>query len=185
MQLSGIVMSADSLHPVFYASVWNATDKRGELSNINGFFSVVAEPGDVIRFSAVGFRAAEYAIPTDIKGNMHSIVQFLERDTVQLPEVLIRPWPKPSQLKQAVLGLDLPQSELQQARENLDREKLREALNTLAMDGNENFDAQMRNIARASYTAGQYPQIQLLNPMAWAAFFKALARGDFKNKSKH
>ena len=49
-------------------------------------------------------------------------------------------------------------------------------------DGNENADIYLRQQAAKFYTYGQYPSIQLLNPMAWAKFFEAWKNGDFKNK---
>jgi len=81
--------------------------------------------------------------------------------------------------------LDLPNTELQQAKENLDREAARRSYDVLAMDGSENFDLQMRQYLQSTYAAGQYQPIQLLNPIAWAAFFKALKKGDFKRRKYH
>jgi hypothetical protein len=182
IQFSGVVLVADSVAPVFYASVYNLTSKRGEVSNAQGFFSIVVESGDKIRFSAVGYRTDFVTIPHDLKSDTYSIIQFLEPDTIQLPTVLVGPYPKPSQFEQAFMMLDLPNTELQQAKENLDREKMRDSYEVLAMDGTENFNQQMKQYTQSQYWAGQSQPIQLLNPIAWAAFFKALKNGDFKKR---
>lgn len=184
IQFSGVVMTSDSLQPVFYASVYNITRKKGELCNWQGFFSVVAERGDKIRFSALGYRTEIITIPKDIDEDVYTIVQLMEPDTIELPEVTVHPWPTPTQFKQAFMDLDLPQSELQAAKENLDRDKIRDAMENLAMDGKENMDLMMRQSVARQYSAGQYQSIQLLNPLAWAQFFKALKRGDFSKKKK-
>lgn len=182
IQFSGIVLASDSLSPVFYASVYNMTTKRGDISNAQGFFSLVVACGNKIRFSAVGYQTAFITVPCDLKNDVYSIIQFLEQDTIELPTVMVRPYPKPSQFEQAFMMLDLPNTELQQAKENIDREMLRESYEVLAMDGTENFDLQMKQYAQNQYYAGQYQPIQLLNPIAWAAFFKALKNGDFKKR---
>lgn len=182
IQFSGVVLASDSLSPVYYASVFNLTRKRGDLSNAQGFFSIVVQSGDKIRFSAVGYQTAIIKIPENLKSDTYSIIQFLEQDTIELPTVMIHPYPKPSQFEQAFMMLDLPNTDLQQAKENIDREKMRESYEVLAMDGTENFNKQMKQYVQGQYSAGQYQPIQLLNPLAWAAFFKALKNGDFKKR---
>jgi hypothetical protein len=59
---------------------------------------------------------------------------------------------------------------------------MRDSYEVLAMDGTENFNQQMKQYAQSQYWAGQSQPIQLLNPIAWAAFFKALKNGDFKKR---
>lgn len=185
IQFSGMVLAADSLSPVYYAGVYNLTAKRGELSNAQGFFSMVVRTGDQIRFTALGYQPAIITIPDQLPNDTYSIIQFLAQDTIELPTVTVRPYPVPSQFEQAFLMLDLPNTELQQAKENLDREAARRSYDVLAMDGSENFDLQMRQYIQSTYSAGQYQPIQLLNPIAWAAFFKALKKGDFKRRKYH
>lgn len=185
LQFSGVVLTADSLSPVYYASVYNLNTKRGDLSNAQGFFSMVVHSGDKIRFTAVGYRKAIITIPDNLQRDTYAIIQILEQDTIELPTVTIGPYPTPAQFEQAFMMLDLPNTELQQAKQNIDREKMRESYDVLVMDGNENFDAQMRQYVQSTYSAGQYQPIQLLNPIAWAAFFKALKKGAFKKKKTY
>ncbi len=184
IQFSGVVLTVDSIQPVFYASVYNVTRKKGELCNWQGFFSMVAERGDVIRFSALGYQTETITIPKNLNDEVYTIVQMMKADTIELPAVTVHPWPTPAYFKQSFMDLDLPQSELQAARENLDADKLKEAMAELAMDGNENMQQMMRQNVARQYSAGQYQPMQLLNPMAWVQFFQALKRGDFSKKKK-
>ena len=40
----------------------------------------------------------------------------------------------------------------------------------------------MNQYYQALYTKGQYPINNLINPLSWAAFIKAIKEGDFKKK---
>ena len=182
VQLSGVVISMDSIQPVIYANIYIKGTGRGTISNANGYFSFVARKGDVINFSAIGYQDASLAIPDTVFGNHFSVVQPMSRDTVMLPEALVLPWPTPEEFKEAFLNLELPNDDLQRARKNLERETLREISETMAMDANENADYQFRQYSQSLYSAGQYPHYKIFDPFAWAKFIKALKNGDFKRK---
>ena len=55
----------------------------------------------------------------------------------------------------------------------------------MKMDGAENFDYQMRRYSQNLYSAGQTQHMRIFDVFAWAEFFKALKRGDFKKKYKN
>jgi len=182
VQFSGIVMEVNSPLPVFYATVYNTNNGRGTITSPEGFFSFVVHKGDTVRFSAVGYVDALTVVPDTIQGNRYSVLQFLKRDTILLPEAIIKPWPKPEEFKSAFLALDLPEDDYTRAQKNLEKETIRDLQAYMSMDGNENFDFQMRQYSQSLYTAGQYPHLRIFDPMAWVQFFKALKRGDFKRK---
>ena len=106
----------------------------------------------------------------------------MTQDTVYLDETIIYPWPSPASFKQAFLNTYIPDDAMERAKKNLAREKLKELGRKVPIDGNEAADMYLRQQAAKFYTYGQYPSIQLLNPVAWADFFKAWANGDFKRK---
>ncbi|MFT3885764.1 MAG: carboxypeptidase-like regulatory domain-containing protein [Flavobacteriales bacterium] len=64
VQFSGVVVTGDSLEPVPFASIITKGSFRGTISDVYGYFSFVAQPGDTLQFSAVGFKRGEYVIPT-------------------------------------------------------------------------------------------------------------------------
>jgi len=51
------------------------------------------------------------------------------------------------------------------------------------MDAQSNYRYAMQQYLTKVYTAGQYPTISLLNPIAWAQFIDAWRKGKFKKKS--
>lgn len=185
VQFSGVVMASDSLQPVFFATVWNKTIRRGTISNGEGYFSFVVHKGDTIQFSAVGFVKTDVVIPPDLEGETYSLIQLMERDTLELPTAYIYPWPTPEEFREAFLNVDVPTDDLERAQKNLERERLREMAIAMSMDANENYDYQMRQYSQSLYTAGQNPHLRIFDAFAWAKFIKALKRGDFKNKNKN
>jgi hypothetical protein len=85
IQLSGLLVNEDSLKPVT-----NATIKMLKTENIdysyffsvptdeNGFFILMACPGDVIGFKKDGYIDTSYAVPDTLKTNHYSIVQHIQ-----------------------------------------------------------------------------------------------------------
>ena len=183
VQFSGVIMAIDSL-PIFYANLQIKGQPRGASSDINGYFSFVAKKGDTIQISALGYHFAELSIPSELTGMSYSVIQFLEKDTIQLPTAIVYPWPTPREFRSAFLNVEVPDDDFQRARRNLAREKMREMGEVMAMDGRENFKYQSQQYANRAYYAGQYAPMQIFNPLAWIQFFKALKRGDFKSKKK-
>lgn len=185
VQFSGIVLTADSLKTISYAGVYVNHTMKGTISNTAGFFSLAAEKGDTVIFSVVGMEKKTFVIPDTLLENKYSIVQLMSNDTVNLPETTIYPWPKPEDFKKEFLALDIPDDDYERARKNLKREEMEELAFNTPNDGTDNFRYEMNQIAAKGYYAGQYPPMQILNPFAWAQFFKAWKRGDFKKKSYH
>lgn len=184
VQFSGLVLdgSNDQLIPVPYANIFIKGKNRGTYSDLKGFFSVVVEKGDVIRFSAVGYEAVEYKIPMDLQEDRYSLVQLMTQDVVNLPETVIFPWPSRDHFRLEFLAMDV-NSELQKrAVENLAKETLKKAEVGTKYDGDENADFYLRRQASKYYYYGQAAPMNIFSPIAWGKFFKAWKDGDFKKK---
>lgn len=175
-------MSSDSLQAIPFANIINLNIGTGTISNYQGFFSLVAAKGDTIEFSCLGFKDELYVIPDELESSRYSFIQLLTQDTIHLAATVIYPWPDPEDFREAFLALDVPDTYLDKARANLEKQRLRELGLTLMPDGNESSDRFFRQEARKYYWAGQPPPIQLFNVFAWQEFIEAWKRGDFKNK---
>jgi hypothetical protein len=184
IQFSGVVVEQDSLKPSPYSSIIIRGKNRGTISDYYGFFSFVAQAGDTIDFSAVGYKKAEYVIPDTLSTNKYSLIQVLRKDTIYLKETVIYPWPSKEHFKEAFLRLNVPDDDLERAKKNLAREEIREQFGTMPMDASMNYKNTMQQQYSKLYYAGQYPPNNLLNPIAWAKFIEAWRRGDFKKKDK-
>ncbi len=182
VQFSGVVMSSDSLRAIPYVNVIIKNVHRGTTSNYQGFFSFVSVKGDTILFSSMGYKEQEFVIPDTLAGDKYSVIQLMTRDTIYLPETIIYPWPTPEQFKEAFLSLTIPDDDLERAKKNLERERLKELGLAIGMDGDENSDYYLRQEAAKFYYAGQYPPLYIFDPLRWQEFFNAWSRGDFKRK---
>ena len=93
VQISGMVVTGDSLAPLAYATVFRSRDLRGTMTDVNGFFSIPALAGDTITVSSVGYLTQAFEVPEDLELPRMNVVQPLGRDTVSLEEAFIYPWP--------------------------------------------------------------------------------------------
>lgn len=182
IQFSGAVVTADSLKPVGFTNIYLEGQKRGGSANFNGFFSFVAYTGDVVVFSAQGYRTSRFKIPDTLHSSHYSMYQMMQTDTFLLQETIIYPWATVEALEYAIVNTVIPENDYDRAMKNLEREQLREIGLNLAMDGSMNYRNQISNIVAKNYYNGQYAPITLLNPFAWAQFFKAWEEGKFKRK---
>jgi hypothetical protein len=184
LQFSGVVVSGDSLKPVPFTAITVKGTYRGTLSDYYGFFSFVAQEGDTIEFSVLGFRKSTYIIPDSLNDSRYSIIQVLNQDTVMLPTTVIYPWPTKEQIYEYFLKAPVPDDDLERARKNLAQETVVDMALTVPMDATMNYRNTMNQYNTRLYNAGQIPMNNLLNPIAWAKFVQAWKKGDFKRKSK-
>ena len=182
IQFSGIVVTQDSLKPLPYCTVIDKSTRRGTITDFFGYFSFVAKANDVIKFSSVGYKNAEFIIPDTLTTNKYSLIQIMFEDTIMLKTATIYPWPSKEQFAKAFVETKIPNDDYQRALANLSRSQLQDRMEFTPMDGAQNFKWQQQQIQTKLYYAGQYPPNQLFNPVAWIKFIEAWKRGDFKKK---
>jgi hypothetical protein len=183
LQFSGVVVTGDDLKPIPYTSILVKNLRRGTISDFYGFFSFVAQEGDIIEFTAMGFKKATFVIPDSLSQNKYSLIQVMNADTILLNETVIYPWPTLEQFKKAFVELKIPDDDLERARKNLALAELKENFDNMPMDGSMNYKNYLNNQQSKLYYTGQMQPNNLLNPIAWAQFIKAWREGKFKKKS--
>jgi hypothetical protein len=156
--------------------------RRGTTSDYFGYFSFVANKGDTIIFSSVGYKKANFIIPDTLNTNKYSLIQVMYKDTILLKTAHIYPWPSKEQFAEVFVNADIPNDDYKRAKANLERAALKERGDATPMDGAMNYKWQMQQYQSKLYYAGQAPPINLLNPIAWSKFIKAWKNGDFKRK---
>jgi len=138
--------------------------------------------GDTVRFTAIGFEPATLIVPDTLTDQRYSIVQMMSQDTVNLATAVIFPWPSREHFKLEFLAMDVSNDLALSAQANLAETRLIQAREQILPDGKESVDYFFREQARRSYSVGQLPPLNIYNPLAWADFFKAWKKGDFKKK---
>jgi CarboxypepD_reg-like domain len=187
VQFSGIIITEEAgrMVPVPYAGVFIAKRKVGTAANYQGFFSIVAERGETVSFSALGFRKTTFKVPDTLKEERYSMVQILSRDTILLDEAIIFPWPSREHFKTEFLAMNVTDELEKRAVENLAAETLDKVREVTAFDGRETGSMYLRQQAKSYYYyGGQIPPMNIFNPNAWQQFFKSWQNGDFKKKKK-
>lgn len=187
VQFSGMILdgSDTELYPVPYTNIYIKNKGRGTYSDFKGFFSIVVEKGDSIGFSAVGYKTVEIEIPDTLTDSRYSLIQLMSRDTFNLPETIVFPWPSKEHFKLEFLAMDVTKEMQERAIENLAQDALNRGRDVVALDGNEHADYYLRQQSRQYYYIGQTPPMNIFNPIAWKQFFDAWKKGDFKKKKKN
>jgi hypothetical protein len=183
VQVSGLVVTGDSLAPLPYCTVFRARDRRGTMTDIRGFFSLPALEGDTLEFSSVGYVTQQAVIPVGSEMGRVNLVQPLGRDTVNMADAFVYPWPSKERFKQEFLALGLPNNGLDPAWEtNLDPMEVYDRLIEVGRDGQSTSTEVLSAQAIQAGYAGQAPPVNLLNPVAWAKFLQALKTGELKRQ---
>lgn len=181
IQFSGVVVT-DSLSPVPFTNIMIKNTYRGTMSDVFGYFSFVAQEGDTILFSAVGFMRDQYIVPLDMPENKYSMIHVMRRDTVRLKEMSVYPWPSREQFTEAFLNLRLPDDDLQLAMRNMSPAEMVQRMESMPPDAYQSFQYQMALDQTRLYYSGGTPPVNLFNPIAWAQFVQAWQNGDFRKK---
>jgi hypothetical protein len=179
IQFSGVVTTSDTISGIMGAHVYVPKGGRGTTTNYYGYFSFPVLEGDSVVVSVVGFRKKSIIIPK-LDEDSYTMIIAMTEDTTYLPELEIMPFPTEEIFKEAVLAYRLPnQGDLNNMNKNLDPMTLMEMARITPMDGSENhryFTQQQAIYLHDGYGPRYNP---LLNPFAWAEFFKSLKK---KNK---
>lgn len=182
IQFSGIIVTGDSLQPVPYANIHVDNTHRGTTSDYYGYFSFVAQENDTIIFSSLGYRESRFIIPDSLEDNRYSLIQVLFRDTVELAEIDIYPWPSKEAFADAFVNAAPPDEDALRAQDNLGPSRMLVMMETMDTDGFSNYKLSSDEYNSQLLYAGQAPAINLMNPMAWASFIDAMRKGKLKKK---
>lgn len=185
IQFSGLVVAGEKAFGVPGVNVTIPRSRRGTTTNALGYFSIPVVVGDTAQISAIGYRRRIYIVPA-AENASHSVIIYLEADTMQLPVVDVVPFPTEALFKEAFLALKLDNRDVENARRNLDPYAIDEMAREQPMDGKMNYTSAMNAQVRRIETGSGKSQatLSLLDPFAWARFIESVKRGDLKKKDK-
>ncbi len=185
VQLSGVVLDADSLSPIPFTSVIISSTSRGTIADYSGFFSFVVEKGDTLLFSSIGYHDSYYVVPDTLSNARYSLIQLMNMDTIELKEVVVYPWPSKEEFADAFINLQIGEDDWLRAQQNVNRASKSNAYyldEAISQSGSVNYRMQMQLQQSQLYYTGQYPVNNLMNPMAWAQFIDSWKKGAYKKK---
>mgnify|MGYP003614297696 FL=1 len=182
IELTGVVMSNDSLRYLPFVTVYVRSKDDGTSTNERGVFTLIVDKGDTLEFSSIGFRKRSFVIPKDIQSNRYSLIQLMSQDTFYLPTAIIRPQLSKEEFDKAFTTWRIPDDKYETARRNTEYQTMRMLAFTMPKDGRENQGVYQQMQSQRTYWAGQQPPMTIFSPLAWYEFYKAWKRGDYKRK---
>jgi hypothetical protein len=183
LQFTGIIVSADSIIPIPFVHIRVKNKPYGDFSDISGKFSFVAEKGDTVVFTHVQYKNTFYIVPDTLNDFKYHIIMALSPDTIYLDGAIVTAVPNRNTFDHFFISSEIPLDKLEIAKKNLEREGFKEQANKMGMDDKENYNAFINYQNKMQYQRGMAPTMTLMNPFAWAKFFEAWKRGDFKKNS--
>lgn len=178
IQLSGVVVSSDSLSQMPFATVFDRQSRRGTLADYYGFFSLVVLPGDTLIFSYYGYKTSSFIVPDTLKDDRYSIIHMMHADTINLPSVTVYPWPSREDFARAFLEMKPYDDALRRAQRQLSGESLAFAAARVSTDGSLSYSWQQNQNNTRLYTMGQSPVNNLFNPYSWAKLLQSWKSGE-------
>ncbi|MGE0587448.1 MAG: carboxypeptidase-like regulatory domain-containing protein [Cyclobacteriaceae bacterium] len=175
IQLSGVILSEDSVSGLPGVHVYVPKAGRGTTSNRAGYFSMPVLEGDSVVISSVGYTRRHYIVPPSASEFLTIIVEMVP-DVTYLKEVEIMPFPTEEVFKEAVLALNIPFDNGVDPRA-MNAELLALMLRTTPMDGNANYRYYMDQYSGSINDRFQPRVNPFLNPFNWARFFRDLKQG--------
>ena len=177
IQLSGVVVSEETLGELPYTTVLDRTSHRGVFCDYYGYFTMVVYPGDTLLFSAYGHKTSNYVVPDTLDKDVYSIIHVMEVDTIDLPNVEVYPWPSREDFARAFVNMDPYEDAIRRAQRQLSGESLAFAAARLDVDGSLAYGTVQSQYQTQLYTNNQLPANNLLNPYAWSKLIKDWKEG--------
>ena len=168
MQLSGVVIDEDHLEPLPYATVWNRSIRKGVIADYYGFFTLVSFPGDTLVFNFYGYESSTYVIPDTLFENRYSIVHMMQSDTLNMPEVVVHPWPSREEFARYFVEMKPYDDAMRRAQRELSNESLAFTAAKMSNDASLAYGYAQNQRLTKLYSNGQLPANNLFNPYAWA-----------------
>jgi hypothetical protein len=177
IQLSGVVVSADSLNQMPFTTIFNKGNRRGTVADYYGYFSIVVFPKDTLLFSYYGYKTSSYIVPDTLSEDRYSMIHVLSIDTINLPTVTVYPWPSREDFARAFLEMKPYDDALRRAQKQLSGASLAFIAASVASDASLSYSYQQNQKNTKLYTIGQSPVNNLFNPYSWSKFIESWKAG--------
>ncbi len=177
IQLSGVIVSSDSLENLPFTTVFHKGSKRGTVSDYYGYFSIVVIPGDTLLFKNFGYKTSSYIVPDTLKEDRYSIIHVMIDESKMLPTAVVYPWPSKENFAKAFLEMHPYDDALRRAQKQLSGSSLAFIAAGVTTDPGLTYSWQQNQQYTKIYTMGQSPVNNLFNPSSWNTFINSWKAG--------
>lgn len=181
IQLSGIILNADSTDAVPGVNIYVPKKGRGTSSGRFGYFSMPVLEGDSVVFSFIGLKRQSFKVPENVEDDRISLILTMEVDEIALAEVEVTPYPTEKEFKEAVLAMSVVDP-MTISGSNMSPEMLLRWAEAMPASGNENFRYFQQGLMQQNQDLYGPRPLRLLDPFAWAQFIRSIKRGDLKSR---
>lgn len=181
VQLSGIILNADSTDAVPGVNIYVPKKGRGTSSGRFGYFSMPVLEGDSVVFSFIGLKRQTYKVPENMEDDRISLILTMELDEIALEEIEVMPYPSEKEFKEAVLAMSVVDP-MTISGSNMSPEMLLRAAEMMPASGNENFRYFQQGLMQQNQDLYGPRPLRLLDPFAWAQFIRSIKRGDLNRR---
>jgi hypothetical protein len=182
VQLSGIITDVSD-RPVQGVTIVSKKLRKGTLSERSGIYSITSMPGDTVFFRALGFKRYHTIIPETYEDRYCNVDIILETDTIPIEAVDILPWRSYNEFIKDMTKERPVDPIIENMNDNLASIYVAIANQTgVKITSATGYRYAMEQNFSALSTRNQMPVNNLLNPFAWAKFFKGVQGGLLKNQ---
>lgn len=182
IQLSGIILNADSTDAVPGVNIYVPKKGRGTSSGRFGYFSMPVLEGDSVVFTFIGLKKQSFKVPDNVENDRISLILTMQVDEIALAEIEVMPYPTEEEFKKAVIAMNVVDP-MSISRSNMSPEMLLRWAESMPASGGENFRYfQQGQMLQNQDLYGPRP-LRILDPFAWSQFIRSIKRGDLKNKN--
>ncbi|NGF76437.1 carboxypeptidase-like regulatory domain-containing protein [Fluviicola sp. SGL-29] len=182
IQFSGIVISESDLNPLPYTTIFDKTAGRGVMADYYGYFSLVTQPNDTLYFSFYGYKTSTFIVPDTLTDNLYSILHTMYKDTINLPEFTVYPWPSKEEFARAFVEMNPTDDAIKRAQRELSGESLAFVAARVKTDASLAHSYAENQMYTQIYTRGQMPGNNILNPYAWSKLISDWKQGKLKRQ---
>jgi len=182
IQLSGVVIAEKELTPMPYTTVYDGSSNRGIIADYYGYFSLVVLPGDTLYFSFYGHKTNTFIVPDTLTENRYSIIHLMQKDTINLPEVVVYPWPSREDFARAFVEMNPYEDAIRRAQRELSGESLAFIAARVDSDASLAAGFVQNQLYTQLYRGGLLPANNLFNPYAWAKLVQDWKNGRLKRE---
>lgn len=182
IQLSGIILNADSTDAVPGVNIYVPKKGRGTSSGRFGYFSMPVLEGDSVVFTFIGLKKQSFKVPDKVDNDRISLILTMQVDEIALAEIEVMPYPTEEEFKKAVIAMNVVDP-MSISRSNMSPEMLLRWAESMPASGAENYRYfQQGQMLQNQDLYGPRP-LRILDPFAWSQFIRSIKRGDLKNKN--
>lgn len=182
VQISGVVISADSLQQIPNTTIQRSNVLTRYRADTAGYFSIFAYPADTITFTSLGYNTAKFVVPQSLNSDSYSLVESLVPNSMNSSQIELYPMPPAEEFVNAFQDKSLLYADKYEVmRRNIERID--------EMEDEEAFLSKYRpldiNFGYGRLYNNRYapiPSNNFLNPVRWSNFIKDLQDRTFDSE---